>query len=423
MSQRLRCAAMGALVTAAMIAPATVAAQQDRQAQSVAQRNAPEFTRRPLRAGAFELFPSIQVDTEYNDNVFALPNNEIDDAIIFIRPELLVRRGTPTSETRVQLQANIRQFLDINTEDSEQYTGSISTRQGVGTGTEWGLNASVSQNFEQRREIDSFNEAGEPVTFVQYRAGANVTQDFGPLRVNVGGSARAVRYDGVFEEDGLLLDLSFRDFEVYQGQARASFRRSENQEIYLQVTADTRRFQLAPLFVNGLIVDVEGIDRSSRGGRVELGYRRQLTELLNLDLRAGYFLQDFDDPDLNNTSGLAFQGDVLWNATPLTSVRFSGVRQVDQSVNPQFNGVVRTEARVQVEHELRRNIILIGRAGFADFNRLESTNDGDQYTIGVQAEYLISRPWRLTFDAEHFNRGGFVDFEQNTARLGVRYNF
>ena len=413
--------AVGAIAAALACLPSQAAAQQDRQAQSVAERNAPEFTSRPIRVGSFDLFPTISAEVAYNDNIFALPNNEIDDAVITITPEIILTKRRPDRETRLNLSAGLRRFTDAISENSERFSANFQTRRGMGSGTQWNLGAGISQNFEQRRDIQSFNEASEPINFTRLDASAGVSQEFGPLRVSANARVRAVRFDGEIEVGGQVLDLSFRDFELYEGSLRGYFARSRNQEFYLQATADTRRFDLAPLFLGGEIVNF--IDRTSTGGRIEAGYRRQVTELLYLDVRAGYLQQDFDDPAIDNQTGLAFSADLLWNATPLTSVKVTGRRQVDTNVNPNFSGLVRTEAQLQVEHELMRNILLIGRFVLADLNQNNSPIDGTQYNVSASARYRVSRFLGLSLAAERFERSSLAGITQNSVRAGVTYNF
>ncbi len=416
-----RLVAAGSFALALSLMPAHALAQTDQQGQSVAERSAPEYTNRPIKVGSFDLTPTLSVDANYNDNIFALDSNEIDDVLVTVTPRVVLSRSRPDQTTRIALSAGFRRYFDAISENSERYSADINTRQGRGSGVEWRLGARVARNFEQRRDISSFNEPSTPVTFTEFRGTAGATFDLGSLSVSVDGTAKAVEYSGEFEQGGTVFDLSFRDFQTYEGRVRATFARSRNQEFYVQVTADSRRYELAPLFIRG--VPSGFIDRSSKGGRLELGYRRQITELLYLDTSAGYLLQDFDDPANGEVDGVAFTADLLWNATPLTSVRFRGVRQIDDSINPEFAGLVRTEGEVQVEHELMRNLVLIGRAGYSDFNQTNSPLDGDQYNLSAEARYRLNRALGFNLQAERFDRSGLVGFEQNLVRAGVTYNF
>lgn len=149
----------GALALVLVLTPGTAAAQQDRQAQSVSERNAPEFTRRPIRVGSFDLFATIDAEADFNDNIFALQGNEVDDLRFLVEPRILLTKRRPDQVTRLVLDAGIRRYVDAISENSERFSANLSTRQGIGSGTEWELGASASRNFEQRRDIASFNES------------------------------------------------------------------------------------------------------------------------------------------------------------------------------------------------------------------------------------------------------------------------
>lgn len=412
-------AAMGAFCAVPFSA---VSAQSDRQAQSVAERNAPEFSSVPIPVGGFQMFPSVNTELEYNDNIFATQANERDDLIISVRPNVLFVDRRADRETRIDLSANVRRFVDTTSENAEQFGLNATTRQGLGTGFEYNLGLRLERNFEQRRDIDSFDIAtAEPVSFTNIIANGGVAKEFGPFRLDVNGRLRAVRFQGEIEVGASEFDLAFRDFETYQGTVRASFARTRDQQIYVQGRVDKRDAQLAPLFEEFVVVGF--IDRSSDGFQLEAGYGQQITELLYLDVRAGYLQQDFDDPTLNTIDGLSFQADVLWNVTPLTSVLFSALRQVDETLNPRFTGLLRTEARLQVEHELLRNLVLTGRIGYADLNLGNSDEDGRQWNLGFLADYRLDRKWSFLLEAQYFDRTGLNVFTQNSISAAVRYSF
>ena len=396
-------------------------AQDDVQGRSVAERNAPEFTSEPIRVGGFELFPSIEANVEYVDNVFASANNPVDDFILAIRPQLLVRDRRPDREIRAVLSAGLRQYVDTETENSEQLRLDALARWGLGTRTRYRTGVEIVRNAEQRRNFDSFTTIVEPIAFTSLRSNVGVTREFGPVTGSIDLAARSTQYDGTTVIDGREFDFGFRDFNVYSAVSRASFSRSRDQEVYVQLTLDERNYQARPSVGNDL--PFFAFDRSSRGGRLELGYRRQLTELLYIDARAGYLVQDFEQTGLGSVTGLAFETDLLWNVTPLTSIEFTAARRVDDRINPLLSGLVRTEAAARVEHELLRNLILVGRGRYSNLDQLDAGPDADEYEIGASAEYRLDRNWTVMLRAEHFERSGLFEFEQNEIGLGLRYNF
>ena len=410
----------GGFTLAAM--PGTALAQDDVQGQSVSARNAEEYAPKPIRIGSFEAFPSINFAAEYNDNALVTPNNgRRSDVIFTLSPRLQLRDNRPDRNISIDLSAGVRKFASIKTEDSEQFSVAARGTWGLGTATQYRASAQVNRSTEDRRDAGSFNSVLQPIVFTDLNAQAGIEHAFGPIRLSVDGSARAVRYDGLTRIGREQFDLSFRDFEVFRSTTRLSYTRSRDREVYLLLTVDDRSYDSAPITSGG--DPLFPFDRSSRGGRLELGYRQQITELLYLDLRAGYLLRDFKDPGLDNTTGLAFDANLLWNVTPLTSIEVGAQRRVDETVNPLVSGLVRTEATAKIEHELKRNLLLTARGSYAKLDQLDSTNDGDQWSVATEASYRLNRHWGLSLRAEHYQRSGIFSFSQNQVGIGLRYSF
>ncbi|MEN7538040.1 outer membrane beta-barrel protein [Aurantiacibacter sp. DGU5] len=402
--------------------PQVAHAQEDVQGRSVSDRYAAEYAPQPAHVGSFEVFPWIELNAEYNDNALVTAaNGREDDVILTVSPHLQLRDHRADRTVDIDLSAGIRKFASIKTEDAEQFRISARGVWGIGTPTQYRGALQVNRSTEDRRDASSFNTVLQPISFTDYKAEAGIDQAIGPVRVSLDGLARAVRYDGSATFGSEQFDLSFRNFEIYRATGRIRYSRSRDQEVYLQVTADDRSYDPSPLTSGGQ--PVFPFDRSSRGGRLEVGYRQQITELLYLDLRAGYLVQDYDDPALDNIEGLAFQADLLWNVTPLTSIEVGGQRRVDETINPLVSGLVRTEGTVKVDHELLRNFILTARAAYARLDQLDSADDGDQWSVGLVSSYRIDRHWEIKLRAQHYERTGFYDFAQNEVGIGLRYSF
>lgn len=69
-----------------ILTPTTVLPRGD----TVASRARPELDPLGIRAGAFLIFPELAIDEIYNDNIFAENNDETDDFITSIQPEVTI---------------------------------------------------------------------------------------------------------------------------------------------------------------------------------------------------------------------------------------------------------------------------------------------------------------------------------------------
>src|SRR5439155_2660384 len=76
---------------------------------------------------------------------------------------------------------------------------------------------------------------------------------------------------------------------------------------------------------------VLGFHRSSHGYEVDVGTAIDFTHLINGEIFAGYLSQLHDDTRLKNENGFGFGGNLLWNVTPLTSLRATLARTVEET--------------------------------------------------------------------------------------------
>lgn len=413
---------LGGICLSVVAMPAPLAmAQEDVQASSVADRPRPEFTARPIRVGGLDITPTVKVEAAYIDNIFFQRIDPTGGFVTSLGFGIVGRDTRPDRAITLRLTADYDAYLEDSSENRLNLLASANARFGLGTRTRYHLGAEVNRADERRSDITSFSNSPEPITYTSLRANAGIEQDLGPIVASLNASARSVMYDGSIDIAGQNIDLGFRDLEVYGVQGRLSYSAGGSQRVYVQVSADDRNYsRLAP---DPAIPQTFSLDRSSRGLRVEAGFSRQISELLFADLRAGYFNQDFADPALPTVEGLAFEGSLLWNVTPLTSIELAGARRIDETVDPNLSGLVRTEISGGVDHELLRNLILSIDGQYAHLSQVGSATEFDEWGGGFSAQYFVNPKWALTFDVDHFERSSTFRISQNRIVAGLQFAF
>jgi hypothetical protein len=411
----------GICLSIAVLPAAQAAAQEDVQARSVAERARPEFTAQPIRAGGLDITPTIDVAAEYNDNIFFESLDPTGGFITSVELGLMGRDVRPDRAVTLRVLAGYDAYLDHSNENRLNLLASADARFGLGTRTRYHFGAEVNRADERRRDIASLSDSPDPITYTSLRANAGVAQDFGRVSASLDANARSVIYNGSIAIADQTIDLGFRDFEVYGAKARISYSSGGSQRVYVQVSADDRNYsRLAP---DPDIPANFSLDRSSRGVRIEAGFSHQISELLFFDLRGGYLNQEFADPALPTVKGIAFEGSLLWNVTPLTSMELTGVRQVDETVDPNLSGLIRTEVSGRIDHELLRNLILTLDGQFAHLSQVGNPAKFDEWEAGFSAQYLVNRKWTVTLDADHFERSSSFSIKQNRIVAGLQFSF
>lgn len=392
------------------------------QGTSVSDRTQSEYRQEPLKLGSLDIFPSIQLDAEYSDNVFAAPTAPVDDVVFSLAPSLIVREQRPDRDLFLQAKIGVETYASGTIDD--QFLGSLEGRLRLRQGrlTRPYASFGVARNSTRGRDaVDDFLFIAQPIAITSYRSGIGLERDFGPFTLDVEGRAARTQFDGDILFNNQLLDVGFRDFENYVGRAQLSYSQSPNQRVFVSFEANSQNFS-APS-QNLALPDFLRLDRSSDGYRAEIGLARQVTDLLMIDARVGYLQQNFDDPTLRSASGLSLQASATYNPTPLTTIKATVARAIDATSNPLSAGLVRTEAFVRIDHELLRNLIVTATGRVARFDQSGIGADATEWTAALEARYLLSRRWIVTGRLEHFERGGLFAFNQNRFKVSLRYRF
>ena len=426
-SRNRRSKAVSLASTALVLSGLGAAVPQAASAQAVTpfteieDRSRSEYSQPPIVAGGFEIYPQVETLVDFVDNLYVTELAQVDDVAVSVMPRVDVRSRRPDRDIFLRAQVGYETYLDNQAEDRLTFLIRGRGRFGLGTLTRPFVGFQVNRNNSSSRELMDFRYSAQPLTVTTLRANAGLERDFGPITGVVEGTFQSADYGGAVVIGGVALDGGFRDFKVYGGRAQLGYSRFAGQRVYIQFAANRRDFSGAasdPRLPADFLRD-----RSSEGFQLEAGYAASLTELLQVDIRAGYLRQEFDDPAVPVTKGLSFEGQLLWSPTALTTVSVRGSRSIDNTDNPLFSGVLRSELSAGIQHELRRNVILSADARYSRYNPAGSGNNGSEWQMSAAARYLISPRWSLSLRGERFERNNTFAASQNRLSLSVRFSY
>ena len=388
---------------------------------SVESRFRPEYDTPPIIVGGFEVSPRIEAQAEYVDNLFASDLIKVDDVILSLTPSVAIRDRRPDRELRLDLSGGYAMYLDNQVDDRLQLRARGTARFGLGTRTRPFFGAFVQQNDSTNRTFDEFRDTAQPISLTSFGGNGGVEQDFGPLIATAEARYERTEYGGDNIVSGIPVDSGFRDFTLKTGRFRLAYSVNPAQRIYVQTELNTRDYDetMEPPVAPGAFI----ANRSSDGFTIRVGYARQITELLLLDVSAGYLRQDFDDPTFSAISTASFDANLYYSPSQLTRLQLRASRSIDETVNPFFSGLLRTEFAVAAEHELRRNLVLSAEARYIIIDAGDMVNEGEEYRLSAQARYFVSPRWSIRARGEHFSRSGVFEGSQNRLLIAAAYNF
>jgi hypothetical protein len=410
---------IAALAPAIALAPSQALAQT--AGPSPLERDRPEYDPIGARIGSFELHPFLEVEGDYNSNVLALPENEVDDVVLTLDAGLDVE--SLWERHRVSARAYARQTVHAELTTEDVFEAGVRINGDYDISRETYLRGGVTADFlaEDRTAITNVSQAREPTRFRRFGANASLGHEMGDLQITADTAILALDFDDATAADGTEIEQDFRDSIYMRGALTLAYDISPR-------IAVVARGQVDRLDYTSDAIGPEELDRDTTGYAVEGGVRLQLTNLLFGEVRVGWLKRNSEDDRLPGASGLSFGANLQWDVTPLTTLRLFADRQVEESGSLLNSGNIRSQVRFDVEHELLCNLILDGELRLARIDAVgQFEEQADEYQVRAGVTYLANRRLRLFARFSRFERMGaegfFRDFNANRASVGVRLVF
>ena len=394
-----------------LVAPAALAQTPDNpfargRYTAVTERSQSAFDPEAVRVGAFELWSSLGLSAEHNDNVFATESNAVSDTIFRIRPEAELRSNWSSHELAIGASADHREYDELSSETTTDYNTYARGRLDVQRSLQLHGRVASEHNTESRYEPASATSP-EPAQFEVFGVEAGAT--FRSDRFMLDGRAGVRESD--FEDD---VNFGFRDLEETYYNGRASYAISPNVAVFVQ----GRHSELD--------YDITSVpNRDGTRSSAEVGASFELEAPFRGEIAVGSLKDEKDDPTLNDTEGLSVATSVMWFPTQLTTVTFRANRSTFDPGLVTSPTAVGTTVSARVDHELRRNILLFGEVEVGKYDFEDITREDDFTNVSLGAGYKLNKHARVEASYHYHDRSedfGATDrnISQNIFGIGLR---
>jgi hypothetical protein len=355
---------------------------------SVRQEPRPDYQAEGVLVGGFTVYPKISLDVAYDDNIFALQTGRVGDFIFSQVPEIDIQSHWSRNALNAYVRAQQDEYVNNPSEDATQYGAGVNGKFEFGQSDLTGgvdyahdvLPRSASNNvgFSVHRipyDYTAF-QAQLATTFTRVRLAVRVddqTYDYQNGQTATGAT--------VFEQD------QNRNVLTVTGKAEVAL--SPDAAVYLTAAGNQRVYELNPPTV--------AFTRNSSGYEVDAGANFDLTHLVRGEVQLGYLDQRYDSPLFKPIDGPSAKAQLQWFPTPLTTVTAIALRAVGDAGVPNSAGFLTTNGSIQVDHELRRNVILTASTwvGHDAYNGIDRNDD--RWGAGLSADWLLTRHVGLNF--------------------------
>lgn len=387
-------------------------------------REAENYDARGVRLGSFLLFPALELDEAFNDNVFAASSGSGPTAsfLQIIRPSAELRSTWSNHMLNVYARGNIGFYTNASTQNYQDVSLGADGRFDIQRNWNTYGGASFNRKHEDPGLPNTVSGPANVTIYNQLTGSAGYYQKVNRLsgRAEFGVDNYNYFNNGLGVAQGVVPN-SDRNRTELRESLRLGYEFLDGYEVWTRGSLNQRMYQTP--------VDATGFARNSNGWDVVGGITLNLGGLTTAEAFAGYLQQNYVNQGTPPLQGPQFGLLAYWNPQKELWIKPYVRRTVNEAAYVGDSGYLNTAMGFNANYNLRPNIRLNALADYtiADYQSFSSTNSRyDQYvTLGASAMYLpvpqffIGPSYQYVYRSS--NQGG-LDYSQNVIllRLGAR---
>jgi hypothetical protein len=400
------------------------------EGQTVLSRPRPDYDPLGIRLGSFIVHPTLGLTETYDSNVFATQNGAKSDFYTTENPGVSVASDWNRHSLAFTATGQFKQYATHSSENVNNAATDLRGRYDISNGQYFIADGGYALQHEDRASPDSTVNQAHPTEYHVTGAYLAYVRELARIGLRVDSTVTSYDFNSQFTNTGILVPENDRDRIEYVVAPRVSYEFIPGYQAFVRAVGNLRQYNqqdqtlLHPNPGDFRIMD-QSARRNSKGYELDAGTAIEVTRLITAEIYVGFLHQEYESPLFPNFNGPAFGGNLLWNVTPLTSLKGSFSQSVAETTlvvlaptvtptaaNPipqvAASGSRETNIQLTAEHELLRNLLLTGSVGYvrdaySQINRTDNTFGSD-----IGARYLMNRNIRLTADVSYSKRDSNV---------------
>ena len=367
-----------------------------------------------VRAGAFVWKPMVELFYGYDDNPLRLQNGN-GSRFATVRSEVKAKSDWSRHEMSIDLRGSFTHFSDVEHNDRPEAAAILRGRIDVTKTTRIELEERAALTTQSAGTPDSVTGAKRPPNIYTLGSTAGVVQGFNRFEVGLYGGFERNIYQNAELLGGGIVDLSDSNYNTYSARMRASYEVTGGVRPFVETAIDRRVFDNE--------IDQFGVRHASDGMKANVGIAFDRPEVIKGEASIGYGRRSYEDPTLQDVSGLMINSLLVWKASGLTKVTLAIKSEIGESTLTNASGVLTREAKITVDHAFRRWLIgsAFGSYGVDDYRGIGRTDD--RFSYGAALTYYFNRSLALRGELRQerltSNSPG-QDYTANVALIGLR---
>jgi hypothetical protein len=367
-----------------------------------------------VRVGSFDVKPSIEIYGGYDDNPLRLTTPRGSGFTLFD-----ARVTTQSNWSRHEMQSELRgaftDYWQLENNDRPEAEGRLRGRIDVTSQSRIELEGRAALTTEAAGTPDSITSAKRPPNVYLFEGQAGYVQRFNRAEIGLRGEVGRNKYQSAELISGGTLDLSDRNYTSYGMALRGSYEMTPGVKPFLEAEMDRRVFDHK--------VDFTGVERGSRGWAARAGVEFGREGLLTGSASVGYAQRQYDDPTLDDISGLLVDASLVWHATALTKVTLRAESEIGETTLAGASGVFTHAASVTIDHAFRRWLIGTVSVAYGMDEYQGAGRTDERWALGAALTYRFNRYAALRGEFRHEQLQSTApgsDYTANIMMLGLR---
>lgn len=383
---------------------------------TVASRQRPDFDPPGVRVDDFVLHPQLSESLGYDDNVFGGPAKS-GSWVIGTSPSLLINSDWSRDSLGAYLGVDDMRYPEQSPQSHTDWTASLGGSLAIGRDN---LTLAVAHFslHQPRTDLDAL-PTDTPVGYRVDDVRASYTINFNRISLTPNVAFTSYRYDDTTIL-GVPTSQAYRDRDVVQGAVTTRYQLDAQRNLLLETRA---------LGVHYVQPQPGTPTRDSTGYEVLAGIEDDTDAVWRYRALIGWEERAFDAAQYHAHQAPIAEAQVIWSLSGMTTLTATLSRSIEDAAQEGIAGYTYTSARLVVDHELRRNVLLQASAGVQHADFLQGGGQAHSVTLGAGATWLLNRHMRLAatyaFTDQHGSNNPTLqttgNYTRNIALLTLRF--
>ena len=370
------------------------------------------------RVGSFIFLPSINVEAEYNDNVFATQDGAQSDTLTRILPEIALNSDWNRHKLDLAFKPEIVRYYRLSDDNVENYDFTADGRVDVLRALKINMSAGYKIDHEDRGNPNAVTSAKSPTK--TKTTDAHIELNYKPnwVSLDIGGDFTRNDFNDVTNKDGTITNNGDRNRDKKEITVRLGREYLPNTEMFVKTSYNAIDYKDA--------VTDSGENRDSDGYSVVVGTQLDFTKIVTGNVFGGYISQSYADANLEKIAGPTAGASINWDATPLMSINGTVSRTIQETTTTGSPGFMSSFVSLTVDYEILRPLTATAniKGTVQNYEGVGRTDKVLDASLG--GEYLFNRNFSLNLNyafKRKLSSSAGSSSTQNTVLLAGRVQF